>query len=86
MSSLLGQSYLFSSSIGKTKHEATRSGFGYWDLLKNQKDKSSYYLRVTPLPAVPSMMSPFPSPAGLSQSGKAGQNHVHSCFADAHSD
>lgn len=44
MSILLGQSYIFCLFVGKTKPEGTPSGFGYWDLLKNQKDKSSYLI------------------------------------------
>lgn len=88
---LLGQSCLFCLSMGKTKHEAARSGFGYRGLLKNQKDKSSYLISLFSTlshspPCSTFMMSQFPSAAGLSQSGKVGQNHVHSCSAAAHSE
>lgn len=44
ISILLGQSYLFCFFMGKTKHEPAHSGFGYWDSLKNHKDKSSYLI------------------------------------------
>lgn len=88
MSILLGLSYLFCSFMSQTKHEANPGGFGYWDLLRNQKDKSSYLIFLfntlshSP-PCCTFMMSQFPSPAGLSRSGKVGHNHVHSCFAAA---
>lgn len=73
MSILLGQSYLFCLFMSKTKQEATPSGFGHWDLLKNQKDKSlSYYLThsVTPLPAVPSWCLNFPLQLGSPSLGR----------------
>lgn len=74
MSILLGQSYLFCFFMGKTKHEPAHSGFGYWDSLKNQKDKSSYLILLFNTQSLPPcstfMMSESPCPAGLSQSGK----------------
>lgn len=79
MSILLGQSYLFCFFMGKTKHEPARSGFGYWDSLKNHKDKSSYLILLFNTQSLPPcstfMMSESPCPAGLSQSGKLDKPH-----------